>query len=229
MPSTLAVDVGGTNLKATVLDVGGRSVCDLMTVATPKPATPVALLDALSEIARSLPRFDRAGVGFPGVVTGGVVRTAPNLHAASWADYPLATKLTERLGRPTRVLNDAGVAGYAVVKGKGVELVLTLGTGMGCALYSNGMYVPNLELAHHPFNRRKTYEEYVGLAAFKRIGKERWNARMARVLDRVQTLFYPDHVYLGGGNATQLTISLPAHVSIVDNAAGLFGAIGLWS
>lgn len=227
MTSTLAVDVGGTNLKATVLDKRGRTLCDLMTVATPKPATPISLINALTVLSGRLPRFDRAGIGFPGVVSDGVVRTAPNLDRG-WKDFPLASKLSKRFQRPTRVLNDAGVHGFAVVTGKGVELVLTFGTGMGCALYTNGTYVPNIELAHHPFTRRNTYEKYVGLAAFKRIGKERWNERVRRVLASVETLFYPDRIYLGGGNATQIDFPLPVNASIIDNSAGLFGAMGLW-
>ena len=83
------------------------------------------------------------------------------------------------------MLNDAGVQGYGVIEGKGVEMVLTFGTGMGCALYMDGKYVPNLELAHHPFKKGKTYEEYVGKAALKKVGKKKWNKRVAEVVAQV--------------------------------------------
>jgi polyphosphate glucokinase len=115
-----------------------------------------------------------------------------------------------------------------VIEGRGVEMVLTLGTGMGCALYLDGNYVPNLELAHHPFRGRKTYEEYVGARALHRIGKKRWNRRVAKVIAQVLPVWNPRRLYLGGGNAKHLTIELPPSVAISPNIAGLIGGIVLW-
>ncbi len=227
MGRTLAIDIGGTGLKALILDDKGTAVTDRVRVETPRPATPEALVPAIVDLVAPLGAYDRISVGFPGVVVEGVTRTAPNLHD-EWQDFDLAGTLSDRLGKPTRVLNDAGVQGYAVIHGKGVEMLLTLGTGMGCALYHDGRYVPNIELAHHPFHRGKTYEEFVGVKALKRVGKKKWNKRIARVIDMVLPIFNPDRLYLGGGNAKHLKFELPPNVEVVPNLAGLIGGIALW-
>lgn len=224
---TLAIDIGGTGLKALVLGPDGHALTDRVRVDTPRPATPEALLPAIGELVGSLGAFDRISVGFPGVVIDGVTLTAPNLHRR-WCGFDLATAITERLGRPTRVLNDAGVQGYGVIEGHGVEMVLTFGTGLGCAVYLDGNYVPNLELAHHPFGNGKTYEDYVSAKALARIGKRKWNRRIAKVVAQVLPVWNPRHLYLGGGNAKHLTIELPPHVTITPNIAGLLGGIVLW-
>src|SRR4029079_17099043 len=170
---TLAVDIGGTGLKALVLDERGDKLTERVRIETPRPATPEAIVSAIVELVKPIAPFDRVSVGFPGVVVGGATRTAPNLDPG-WKNFELRESLEARLKRPVRVLNDAGVQGFGVIDGKGVEMVLTLGTGMGCALYIDGKYVPNLELAHHPFRGKKTYEEYVGGAALEEVGKKKW-------------------------------------------------------
>lgn len=226
-PRTLAIDIGGSGLKALVLGPDGRPLTERKRVATPRPATPKAVLGALTKLLKPLGSFDRVSVGFPGVVVEGVTKTAPNLHEG-WADFPLAQTLSEAMGRPVRVLNDAGVQGFGVIEGRGVEMVLTLGTGMGCALYVDGKYVPNLELAHHPFRHGKTYEEYVGNAALKRVGREKWNQHVRRVLEQIQPIWNPRKLYVGGGNARLLDIPLPENVRITRNVAGLLGGFALW-
>ena len=224
---TLAIDIGGTGLKAIVLDDRGEPLTERSRVDTPHPATPAAVVALILPMVEALRPFDRASVGFPGVVIDGVTRTAPNLDP-SWADFRLAQRLSERLHVPVRVLNDAGVQGFGVIRGKGLEMVITLGTGMGCALFVNGHYVPNLELAHHPFRNRRTYEEYVGAHALKEVGKKKWNKRVRRVIDQINPVWNPDHIYIGGGNAKHLTVELPANVSVTSNLAGLLGGIALW-
>lgn len=226
-PHTLAIDIGGTGLKALVLDANGAPLVERVRVETPRPADPGSVLDALAEILRVMPDYDRVSVGFPGVVVGGVTRTAPNLHA-KWSGFDLAGTLAHHTKRPTRVLNDAGVQGYGVVEGKGTEMVLTLGTGLGCALFVDGRYVPNLELAHHPFKKKKTYEEHVGDRALEAVGKKKWNRRVREVLAQVQPIFNPDRIYLGGGNAKHLRGALPKNVKVTENLAGLLGGIALW-
>src|SRR5205807_10044598 len=126
--------------------------------------------------------------------------------------YALGDVIQRKLGKPTRVLNDAGVQGFGVIEGKGVEMLLTFGTGLGCAVYFNGHYVPNLELAHHPFRKGKTYEEYVGAKALKRLGKKKWNKRVAEVIATVLPIWNPRRLYLGGGNAKHVKLELPPHV-----------------
>ena len=224
---TLAIDIGGTGLKALVLASDGRALTDRVRVPTPRPATPRALLPAIVKLVAPLGAFDRVSIGFPGVVVEGVTLTAPNLHR-QWQGFDLGAAVAEQLGRPVRVLNDAGVQGYGVIEGVGVELVLTLGTGLGCALYHDGIYVPNLELAHHPFGNGKTYEEYVGNKALEKVGKKRWNRRVAKVIAQVQPIWNPRRLYLGGGNAKHLKIELPPHVTVTENVAGLLGGIALW-
>lgn len=226
--NTLAIDIGGTGVKALVLDAAGTMVTERARVETPRPATPDAIVDAITDLVRPLGVFDRVSIGFPGVVIDGVVKTAPNLHD-TWADVPLASVITQKLGKPTRVLNDAGVQGFGVVKGKGVEMLLTLGTGMGCAVFLDGCYVPNLELAHHPFKKGMTYEDYVGAQALDQIGKKKWNKRVAKVIAQVLPIWNPNRLYLGGGNAKHIKFELPPGVEIVPNVAGLLGGLRLWT
>ncbi len=226
-PRTLAIDIGGTGLKATILDPKGKQLVDRVRVETPHPATPSAVLESLVKLVAQLGPYDRISTGFPGVVVDGTTRSAPNLDPA-WRGFPLASELTRRLKKPARVLNDAGVQGFGVISGKGTEMVLTLGTGMGCAIYVDGKYVPNIELAHHPLKGSKTYEDYIGQKALKKVGKKRWNKRVKHVLEQIEPIFNPTRVYLGGGNAKRIDFKLPPHVSVTDNVAGLLGGIALW-
>jgi polyphosphate glucokinase len=224
---TLAIDVGGSGLKAMILDDAGGALTDRVRVETPRPATTTAVLRDLVRLVTPLRPFDRVSVGFPGVVVNGTTKTAPNLDD-SWRGFPLARALARRLKRPVRALNDAGVQGFGVIAGRGVEMVITLGTGMGCALYLDGRYVPNLELAHHPFHDGDTYEEYVSARALEDVGKRKWNKRVARVIRQIEPVWNPHRLYIGGGNAKHLTIDLPPHVKIVSNVAGLIGGVALW-
>jgi len=224
---TLAIDIGGTGLKALVLGTKGEPLTERVRVPTPRPATPGAVWKSLRLLVEPLGDFQRNSVGFPGVVIHGVVRTAPNLHPL-WRGQNLERELERRLGKPTRAMNDAGVQGFGVIEGTGLEMLLTLGTGMGSALYIDGKYVPNLELAHHPFRHGKTYEQYIGGAAFQKVGKKKWNQRLARVVAQIEPVWNPRRLYLGGGNSRHVTINLPPHVKLASNVAGLLGGIALW-
>jgi polyphosphate glucokinase len=226
-PRTLCIDIGGTGLKALVVDAKGTPITDRARVETPHPATPDAVLRALWHLIEPLGAFERTSVGFPGVVIDGVTKTAPNLHP-DWKDFPLGKTISDGTRRPARVLNDAGVQGYGVISGHGVEMVLTLGTGMGCARFVDGQYVPNLELAHHPLYKGDTYEDHVGEAALARIGKKKWNKHVARVLATVLPIFNPHRLYLGGGNAKHVKVELPPNVQLTPNVAGLTGGFALW-
>jgi polyphosphate glucokinase len=127
-----------------------------------------------------------------------------------------------------RVINDADLQGYGVIEGRGVELVLTLGTGLGTALFVNGHLVPNLELGHHPFKKGKTYEERVCDAEFRKLGKKEWSERVKEMLDQLAPIFNYDLLHLGGGNAEHLKIELPANVRLFSNVDGMTGGIRLW-
>jgi polyphosphate glucokinase len=224
---TLCLDIGGTGLKGLTADPADQPTCERVRVGTPHPATPEAVLAALQKIVQQMPPFDRVASGFPGVVVEGITLTAPNLDPA-WANFNLKGALEEMTGKPARVANDAGVQGLAVIAGKGTELVLTLGTGMGFALYIDGHYVPNIEMAHHPFRKKKTYEDLVGNAALQKVGKKRWNRRVVEVSEQLSRIFNYRVLYIGGGNSKDLRFALPANVKLVENIAGLLGGVKLW-
>jgi polyphosphate glucokinase len=225
---TLAVDIGGTGTKTMLLDEKGEPISERVRDETPQPATPEAIVDVIVRQAGQQGDFDRVSVGFPGVVHDGVVATAPNLDP-SWRGFDLAKTLSERLGgKPVRVINDADVQGYAAIEGKGVELVITLGTGLGSALYLDGKLVPNLELAHHPFSKNRTYEQCVGARALKKYGKKKWNRNVEEAIASLDKAINFRALYIGGGNAKKLAFKLPEHVSVVSNTAGLLGGIALW-
>jgi polyphosphate glucokinase len=225
---TLAIDIGGSGIKGILLNQSGQPVSERIRIATPQPATPQAIVPLISDIAKSLGRFDRVSVGFPGVIHQGLVKTAPNLDP-SWPETDLVGELKRQLNKPVRAANDADVQGYGAIKGQGVELVITLGTGFGTALFINGHLVPNLEIAHHPFRKRQTYEVQLGANALKTVGGKRWNQRLAKAIEILDRVMNFDHLYIGGGNAKKVTIALPSHATIVSNTAGLLGGIALWA
>jgi polyphosphate glucokinase len=225
---TLAVDIGGTGTKTMLLDETGTAISERVRDETPQPATPEAIVDIIVRQAGGHANYDRVSVGFPGVVHDGVVATAPNLDP-SWRGYDLAKTLSDRLGgKPVRVLNDADVQGYAAIQGKGVELVITLGTGLGSALFLDGKLVPNLELAHHAFRNNRTYEQQVGARALKKYGKKKWNRNVEEAIASLDKAINFRKLYIGGGNAKKIAFKLPDHVSVVSNTAGLLGGIALW-
>jgi polyphosphate glucokinase len=174
------------------------------------------------------PVFQRASVGFPGVVKSGVVHTAPNLGTDLWAGHALEKAVSRITHVPVRAINDAELQGYGVITGVGVEMVLTLGTGLGTALYVDGRLVPNLELGHHPLRRDATYEDVVNGRALRRIGKKRWRRRVDFVIDTLARIFNYDRLHIGGGNARHLAGTLPEHVRVFEGAEGLAGGIRLW-
>lgn len=169
---TLAVDIGGSGVKVMVLDEAGNPLTERRRVETPQPPEPNAIIEAIAQLAAHQGEFERVSVGFPGVVSDGITKTAANLDL-EWVGFDFATALFERLRKPTRVLNDADMQGFGAIAGKGVELVITLGTGFGSALFVAGKLVPNLEMAHHPFRKGETYEEQLGRAALEREGRKK--------------------------------------------------------
>ncbi|MBD1880903.1 MULTISPECIES: ROK family protein [unclassified Coleofasciculus] len=224
---TLAVDIGGSGIKVIVLDEAGEPQTERSRVETPAPAKPEPVIDAIASLAAGAGEFDRVSVGFPGVVRDGVTKTAVNL-TPEWIGFDLATVLSDRLGKPVRVANDADIQGMGAISGKGVELVITLGTGFGSALFVDGKLVPNLELGHHPFRKGETYEEQMGRAALDKVGKEKWNNRLEKALASLQHLFNYDSLYIGGGEAKKIAFELPSNTKIVPNVTGLLGGIALW-
>lgn len=225
---TLSIDVGGTGLKASVIDETGRLLTDRVRVDTPVGSPPREIVEALARLVAPLGPFDRVSVGFPGVVRNGRVLTAPNLDNKGWKHFDLAGALGRALGKPVRVANDADVQGLAVIAGKGVEMVITLGTGFGTGLYLDGRLAPHLELSHHGFRKGETYDEHLGNAARKRVGNARWNKRVRKAIRSLRALTSFDHLYIGGGNAKKIDFELDPDVTVVSNDAGIKGGIALW-
>ena len=226
-PITFAIDVGGTGIKGILLDERGKPISDRVRLETPQPATPEKVLAVLDDIAVKLRGFDRVSVGFPGVIKNGATLTAHNLNP-QWVGFELEKVIARRWRKPTRVCNDAAVQGFGAIRGKGLELVITLGTGLGSSLFINGTLVPGLELAHHPWRKGKTYEEFLGKDGLAKHGKKGWNKLVAKAIPVWESLFNYDHLYIGGGNAEKINFSLPARATRVPNEDGLLGGVALW-
>ena len=224
----LSIDIGGTGLKCAVLDPKGKMLHDKVWRPTPTEASPDEMVKDLEDMATGLPAFDRVSAGFPGAVRDGRIITAPHFPHGAWVGFDLAGALATAMGKPTRVLNDAEVQGFGVISGKGLEMVLTLGTGAGTALFQDGRVTPHLEFAHHPVRGKKTYNQYVGRDALKKIGDKHWNKRVRRIVEILQALVHYDVLYIGGGNGKKIELPLAENVKIVSNDAGITGGIALW-
>jgi polyphosphate glucokinase len=226
-PITLAVDIGGTGVKIMALDHQGKPLTDRLRALTPNPSTPARMLAALDILRAQIERFDRVSVGYPGVVKQGVTLTAANLDP-KWLGFHLQAELEKRWKKPVRVANDAAVQGFAAISGHGVELILTLGTGLGSALYTEGRLCPGLELGHHPWHKGKTYEDFLGRKGLKKIGEKRWNKLLEKAIAQTAATFNWDRLYLGGGNSKLVKIKLDPNLTIVSNEDGLLGGAALW-
>jgi polyphosphate glucokinase len=228
LPVTMSIDIGGSGLKAMLLDAAGEPLCERQRVLTPTVPTPEAVLAGLDELRKLLSDFDRVSIGFPGVIKKGTTWTAANLHPA-WVAFPLQAELESRWRKPVRVCNDAAVQGYGAIQGKGVEMALTLGTGMGSSLFTDGHLCPGLELAHHPWRKKgMTYEDYLGRRGLDKFGKARWNDFIQAAIKQTQATFNWDHLYIGGGNTKKILFTPGPDVTIVSNETGLLGGVALW-
>jgi polyphosphate glucokinase len=247
-PYTLAIDIGGTGLKASVLDMTGAMVAKRVRVATHYPMPPAGyggMVLTLKRLVEPLPEADRVSAGFPGMVREGHILSAPHFVTTKgpgspvdpelvdeWSHFDMAGALSHALGKPTRVANDADVQGLAAIVGKGLEMVITLGTGFGTAVFIDGTMLPHLELAHQQFRKGETFNEQLGEATRKVIGETRWNRRVRKAIDVLDSLVFFDHLYIGGGNARRVIRhelgDVLARTTIVDNTAGILGGIKLW-
>ncbi len=225
-PITLSIDIGGSGLKAMLLDCEGRPISERQRVPTPAVPTPLAVLKGLDKLRAQFSGFDRVSAGFPGVIKHGITYTAANLHPR-WIGFHLQAELEKRWKKPVRVANDAAVQGYGAIHGKGVELTLTLGTGLGSALFTDGHLCPGLELGHHPW-KTKTYEDYLGRRGLDKFGKKAWNKFLKHAIAQTAATFNWDRLYIGGGNTKKIDVGLGPNVKIVSNESGIFGGVALW-
>lgn len=242
---TLSVDCGGGGIKAAVLDTAGTAHAPAVRTPTPYPLPPGLLVETVANLAADLPPADRVSLGMPGMIRHGVVihtphyitrsgprsRVDPALRAA-WTGFDIRAALTARLQMPALVLNDAEVHGAGVVAGSGLELVLTLGTGLGSAHFDGGRLAPHLELSHAPLRRGTSYDEYIGEIERHRLGDGLWSRRVARVVEGLRPVFWWDRLYLGGGNSRRITQAvldrLGDDVIVVPNSAALVGGARVW-
>ena len=225
-----------------MLSKHGELLHDPVRAQTPYPLRPQQLVAHLVRLTEGLPSFQRVSAGFPGMVRTGLILSAPHFISPqgpegkpsaalekAWHHYDLQSHLASALGKPCRVANDADIQGSALVRGEGLELVVTLGTGVGTALFWQGKLAPHLELAHHPLSRKgASYNEVLGDEARQKMGNKKWNAHLAQALVIIKALVFYDHCYIGGGNSRRVTIDLPPDVSLADNTAGIVGGIKLW-
>ncbi len=224
----LSIDIGGSHVKATILDHEGNLQMDYEKIVTPPSPKPEQLIQVIQQLIKNFPAYDKVSVGFPGYVKNGVIKTAPNLGTSLWVNFDLAKTLQETLGKPTRVVNDADMQGLGVVDGKGFEMVVTLGTGFGTALLSDGYLLPHLEIAHLPITQSKTYDQYVGERALEKKGEEKWNERVKQVIEILKTVFNYDTLYIGGGNARKINFKLDDNIKLISNRDGIKGGARLW-
>lgn len=245
MATTLAIDCGGGGIKASVLDETGTMRAQPIRVTTPYPLTTALFVSTLTELAADLPRATRATVGLPGMIRHGVVISTPHYVTRSgprtrvmpelvseWHGFDARTALESALDMPVIVVNDAEMHGAGVVAGQGLELVMTLGTGLGCAIFDGGHLAPHLELSQAPVRWGLSYDTYIGEHERRRLGDALWSRRVTRVVEGLRPVFPWDRLYLGGGNSRHITpivvTRLGDDVVIVPNAAALVGGARVW-
>jgi polyphosphate glucokinase len=224
----LAIDIGGTGLKAAIVGPDGLFLTERLRIKTPRSCQPDEMVSLLVGLVKPLGRFDHVSIGFPGVIKRGHVISAPNLGTKRWHGFDLEGIMHTRLKKPVRVLNDADVQGLAAMQGKGLELVCTLGTGFGTAWFSDGVLLPHMDLAHLAIRKKDDFDLYIGDKTRKKIGVTHWNKRLRKLIDVLEQVFNYDHLHLGGGNSARINFALPDNVSIVDNKAGMAGGAFVW-
>jgi polyphosphate glucokinase len=239
---TLSIDIGGSGFKASVVNAQGVMTTERVRVDTPYPCPPERLVETVVELVTPLvPNVHRVSVGFPGLVRHGHVIEVPSLSrreyggdrdrelADAWHGFDLAHALAQSFQLPTKVVNDADMQGCAVARGDGLEFVMTLGTGVGTALFNQGVLLPHLELSHGPFKDGLTFDISLGNAQRKEIGNERWTKRVRRAVQAFDDMLFFDRVYVGGGNAKHLTLAdIGPKGEIVPNTSGILGGVRVW-
>jgi polyphosphate glucokinase len=211
----LVVDVGGTNVKMRVS--GHRALRKFVSGPQLTPQKMVAQARARAADWR----YDALSIGYPGVVLHGKPVVEPHNLGSGWVGFDF----DKAFGKPVRVINDAALQAIGSYK-SGRLLFLGLGTGLGCALVIDGVVEPT-ELAHLPYKRGRTYEEYVGERGRKRLGTKKWRKVVADVVERLSTALEVDEVVIGGGNARRLT-RLPKKARRVTNSNAFIGGVRLW-
>ena len=235
----LGIDVGGTTIKAALVETStGALLSEHVRIVTPKPATPQAIGETLKGMAEHFGHQGPIGVGFPAAIQHGIARTAANIDKA-FIGLPIAAYFTQLSGRPTHVVNDADAAGLAEMRfgagrnASGVVLMITIGTGLGTALFTNGQLLPNSELGHILLDNGVEAERYTSesVRVVQKLKWKEWGERFNQYLLTMEQLLWPDRIILGGGVSRQLakfqpmlTTRAPVVAASLLNQAGLVGA-----
>ena len=214
-PRVLVIDVGGTHVK--VLATGQRTP---RAVPSGPAMTARQMVKAVKAITADW-RYDVVAIGYPGPVLHGRPVAEPHNLGGGWVGFDFR----EAFGRPVRVINDAAMQALGSYRG-GRMLFLGLGTGLGSAMIDDGVLQP-MELAHLPYKKGRTYEDYVGLRGFERLGRKKWQRHVETVIELLKHGLQADYVMLGGGNTKKLK-SMPPGVRIGDNSHAILGGIRLW-
>ena len=238
---TLSIDIGGSGIKASVVNARAEMVSDRVRVDTPYPCPPDLLVSTIHDLVQGMLTVNRVSVGFPGLVRHGHVFDVPSLSRleyggdrdpemeSAWFGFDLAHALAQVFRLPTKVVNDADMQGCAVVSGSGMEFVITLGTGVGTALFSDGTLLPHLELSHGPFKGGLSYDAALGNFRRREIGNEAWAKQVRKAITAFDRVIFFDRLYVGGGNAKHLsTTDIGAKGEIVPNTSGILGGVRVW-
>lgn len=235
----LGIDIGGTGIKAAIVDTAtGALQSERLRLPTPRPASPAAIARTLCELIKQLQWSGPVGIGFPAAIQHGVARTAANIDSA-FIGLPVADYFAQQTACPVYVANDADVAGLAEMRfgagqdNAGVVLIITIGTGLGTALFSGGQLFPNTELGHIILKNGRVAEKFAseGVRITEALKWKEWGSRLDLYLQTMENLFWPDLIILGGGVskkldkfAPHLGTRAPVRAASFLNQAGVVGA-----
>jgi hypothetical protein len=215
MMSTLVIDIGGTNVK---LGISGSD--ETRKVPSGPDLTPQLMVQRVNDAIRDW-TFEGISVGFPAPVVRGLIQMEPANLAPGWLGFDFAAAF----GKPVKIINDAAMQALGSYEG-GRMLFMGLGTGLGTALVIDNVAAP-LELAHLPYRKKRTYEDYLGERGLRRLGRKKWQQFVEDVVARFLKAFVVDYIVLGGGNSKKL-LHLPPHTRPGDNRNAFLGGFRLW-
>ena len=212
----LTIDIGGTHVKLLASNEREHRQFD-----SGHCLTPARMVSEVQGITADW-SYDVISIGYPGLVVHGHIAAEPKNLGRGWTGFDFS----QAFGRPVKLVNDAAMQALGSYEG-GRMLFLGLGTGLGSAMIVDGLVEP-MELAHLPYRKGRTYEDYVGAAGLQRLGEEKWRKHVFKVVDLLRLALEPDYVVVGGGNAKKLG-SLPAGIRLGDNANAFIGGFRLWA
>jgi polyphosphate glucokinase len=212
----LVIDVGGTHVKVLV-----TRMTQPIIIPSGPTLSPGAMIRQVKDAVKNFP-YDLVSIGYPGPVVHGRPLREPHNLGRGWVGFDFR----KELGRPVKVINDAAMQALGSYKG-GRLLFLGLGTGLGSAMIADGVVEP-MEIAHLPYKRGKTYEDYLGIRGLKRLGRKKWERQVSKVVSLLREALEPGDVVLGGGNVKKLK-KLPPGVRVGSNENAFRGGVELWN